>query len=92
MDFTKTRKSFGSALRPPINIKLSYYHNYQFRSNILISRIFFGLYEQQRTDFSFELISTKNPSVVILINISFEGISSRIYRSILSLLPLLSSL
>ena len=52
---------------------------------------FLGLSEQQRTHFFLKLNLPEKP-VVFLVNISFEGNSSRMYRSIPPPLPFLPNL
>ena len=93
----ETVASVGSALRSPINLKLSYLDDNRSKcfchvcSNVLILMTFWGYMCSRGPAFILILISAKNPSIVILV-IGFKGISSRIYRSIPPPLPFLSHL
>ena len=89
--------SVGSTLRSHINKKLSHLDNNRSGFLPVLSKYFdikdfLGLYEQERTHFFSQVDLDKTPSIVILVIISFEGISSRIYRSIPPPLPFLSNL
>ena len=65
---------------------------YEFRSNVLILRTFLGYMISKGHIFFLKLILTKNPCIVILVNMSSEDISSRIYSSIPTPLLFLSNL
>ena len=85
---SETVASVVSALRSTINIKSSCLDNK--RSRILPIRFkcsdikgFLGYMNSKGATFFSQIdFDKKNPSIVILVNISFEGILSRIYRSI----------